>query len=120
MQLALAADPPPELKAAVVQVGISEPADVVYPGGVFALANVLSAAAATFSGQGLLRAMRAVLRLQFRFKRSVRILPLRRACREALGTTVPYREEFLAREDRSDVYWREPCCCRGRPQARRP
>jgi len=31
-QLALAADPPPELKAAVVQVGVHDPAAIVYPG----------------------------------------------------------------------------------------
>jgi predicted acyl esterase len=106
VQLALADDPPPELKAAVVHVGIGDPGVFVYPGGVFALANVLSAAAATFSGQGLLRATRAVLRLQLRFKRSSRVLPLLRACREALGGPVPYVEEFLDHEDPSDDYWK--------------
>ena len=44
--------PPPELKAAVVQVGLHDPAAVVYPGRVFALVNVLSATAATFSRPG--------------------------------------------------------------------
>jgi uncharacterized protein len=106
VQLALAGDPPPELKAAVVQVGIGDPAAFVYPGGVFALANVLSAAAATFSAQGLLRAMRAIVRLQLRFKRSSRMLPLRLACREALGGPVPFVEEFLDHEDPSDNYWK--------------
>ena len=48
-----------------------------------------------------------MLRLQFRFKRSTRILPLRKACREALGTTVPYLEEFLDHEDPSGAYWRQ-------------
>ena len=105
VQLALAGDPPPELKAAVVQVGISDPAAFAYPGGVFALANVLSAAAAAFSGQGLLRAARALVRLQLRFKRSARILPLRQACREALGGPVPFVEEFLDHEDATDGYW---------------
>jgi putative CocE/NonD family hydrolase len=107
VQLALAADPPPELKAAVVQVGISDPAAFVYPGGVFALTSVLSATAAAFSGRSTLRAVRAVLRLQLRFKRSSRILPLEKACREALGTTVPYLEEFLDHEDPAEAYWRQ-------------
>jgi uncharacterized protein len=107
VQLALADDPPPELKAAVVQVGISDPAAFVYPGGVFALTSVLSATAAAFSGRSMLRAVQAVLRLQLRFKRSSRILPLRKACREALGTTVPYLEEFLDHEDPSGAYWRQ-------------
>ena len=89
VQLALAADPPPELKAAVVQVGVHDPAMMVYPGGVFALVNVLSATAATFSSQGLLRATRAVVHLALRYKRAARILPVKEACRQALGEPVP-------------------------------
>ena len=85
----------------------SIPPRVRLPGRVFALANVLSAAAATFSGQSLSRALRTMLRLGLRFKRSSRILPVRRACREALGTTVPYLDEFLDHEDPSDIYWRQ-------------
>ena len=107
VQLALAADPPPELKAAVVQVGVHDPAALVYPGGVFALANVLSAAAATFSSQGILRATRAVVRLQLRYKRATRILPLKRACRQALGEPVPFLEHWLDHEDPGDPYWRD-------------
>ena len=107
VQLALADDPPPELKAAVVQVGVHDPAMVVYPGGVFALANVLSAAAATFSSQGLLRLTRALVRLQLRYKRVTRILPLKQACREALGEPVSYLEQWLDHEDPGDAYWRD-------------
>ena len=107
VQLALAGAPPPELKAAVVQVGLHDPAAMIHPGGVFALANVLSAAAATFSSQGMLRAMRAVVRLQLRYKRATRILPLRQACRQALGEPVPYLEQWLDHEDPGDAYWRD-------------
>jgi uncharacterized protein len=107
VQLALADNPPPELKAAVIQVGISDPVQFVYPGGVFALTSVVSAVGAAFSGRSMLRAMQAVLRLQLRFKRTSTILPIRQACREALGTTVPYLEEFLAHEDPADDYWRQ-------------
>ena len=107
VQLALAEDPPPELKAAVVQVGISDPAAFVYPGGAFAFANVFSAVAATFSGQGLLRATRALVRLGLRWKRVSRVLPLRQAARQAFGEPVPYLEQYLDHEDLSDAYWRE-------------
>ena len=107
VQLALAGDPPPELKAAVVQVGIHDPAAFVYPGGVFALANVMAATAAAFSSRGVLRATRAVLRLALRWKRVSRVLPIRQACREALGEPVPYLEEWLDHEDPDDAYWRD-------------
>ncbi len=107
VQFALAGDPPPELKAAVVQVGISDPVAFVYPGGVFAFADVFSAVAATFSGQGLLRATRALVRLGLRWKRVCRVLPLRLAARQAFGEPVPYLDQYLDREDPGDGYWRE-------------
>jgi len=106
-QLVLGGDPPPELKAAVVQVGIGDPAAFMYPGGVFALASVFSATAATFSGQGLRRAMLALLRLQLRWKRASRVLPLRQAVLQAFGEPVPYLEEFLEHSDPGEAYWRE-------------
>ena len=40
-QWALAADPPPELRAMIVQVGVSAPYPLCYPGGAFALENML-------------------------------------------------------------------------------
>ena len=107
VQLALAADPPPELKAAVVQVGLQDPGAFVYPGGVFALANVLSATAATFSSQGILRLTRALVHLQLHYKRAARILPIKQACRQALGEPVPYLEQWLDHEDPGDTLWRD-------------
>jgi putative CocE/NonD family hydrolase len=106
-QLVLAAKPPPELKAAVVQVGIGNPSEIVYPGGVFALANMLSATAATFSSQGMMRAARMLIGLQLRYKRAARILPLRQACRRALGEPVPFLEKWLELDDPDDAYWQE-------------
>ncbi len=107
VQLALAGDPPPELKAAVVQVGLHDPAAFVYPGGVFALVNVLSATAATFSSQGLLRATRALVHLQLHYKRATRILPIKQACHRALGEPVPYLERWLDHEDPGDGFWED-------------
>lgn len=106
-QLALAADPPPELKAAVVQVGVHDPGAMIYPGGVFAFGNVLAATAGTFSGQSLLRSARVVLRLQLRLRRISRTLPLRAACREAFGAPVPFVDQWLDHDDPDDAYWRQ-------------
>jgi uncharacterized protein len=39
--------------------------------------------------------------------RLARVLPIRQACREALGTTLPYPEEFLDHEFPADGYWRQ-------------
>lgn len=106
VQLALAGDPPPELRASVVQVGIHDPAAFTYPGGVFALANVVSAVAASFSGQGMLRAARKLARLQLRAGRVFRTLPLPQACRQALGEPVPFVDQWLEHDDPGDGYWR--------------
>ncbi len=106
-QLALAGDPPPELKAAVVQVSLHDPGAFIYPGGVFALANALSATAATFSGQGLRRAVRALMHLQLHYKRATRILPIKQACRQALGEPVAYLDQWLDHEDPGDAFWED-------------
>jgi predicted acyl esterase len=73
---------------------------------VFALANVLSATAATFSSQGILRLTRALVHLQLHYKRAARILPIKQACRQALGEPVPYLEQWLDHEDPGDTLWR--------------
>jgi len=110
VQLALAGDPPPELRASVVQVGIGDPSAFAYPGGVFALANVVSAVAASFSGQGMWRAARKLTRLQLRATRSFRVLPLPQACRRALGEPVPFVDQWLEHDDPADAYWRALRC----------
>jgi putative CocE/NonD family hydrolase len=108
-QLALAgdSDPPPELAASVIQVGVHDPGAFMFPGGVFALVNVTSAVAASFSGQGLLRAVRKLARLTLRARRAFRVLPLPQACRQALGEGVPFIGEWLDHDDPADTYWRQ-------------
>ena len=59
VQWALAADPPPELRAMVSQNGVSDPYSFVWPGGTFALENVLVATAAMLSFE---RGMAALIR----------------------------------------------------------
>ncbi len=106
VQWALATDPPAELRAIVTQNGVSDPYSVVYPGGAFALENVLVATAATLGferGMGAL--IRTGLRVQRKMRRLPRRLPLIDAYPEALGTRVGYVEEWLASPDPASPYW---------------
>ena len=110
VQLALAGDPPPELKASVVQVGIHDPAAFVYPGGVFALVNVISATAATFSSQGLLRATAGPsYGWHLRWKRVSRhpAASGKPAARRS-ASRCRISKQWLDHEDPGDGYWRGP------------
>lgn len=106
VQFALAAEAPPELAAMVVQVAMSGPYEFVYPGGAFALENVLVATAATLGFEhGMAAVVRTGLRVQRRLRRVSRELPLIRAYRPAVGGRVPWLEDWLAHPDRADPYW---------------
>ena len=106
VQFALAADTPPELRAMVVQSAMSGPYEFMYPGGAFALENVLVATAATLGfehGMGAL--IRSGLRVQRRLRRVSRDLPLISAYPPALGGRVAYFEDWLTHPERDDPYW---------------
>ena len=106
VQWALATDPPPELRALVTQVGVSDPYSLVYPGGAFALENVLVAASATLNfDRGMAALIRAGLRVQRKMRRVARQLPLIDAYPPALGTRVGYLDEWLASPDPADPCW---------------
>jgi len=106
VQWALAADPPPELRAMVTQAGVSDPYSLLYPGGAFALENVLVAASATLSfDRGMAALIRAGLRVQRKMRRVARQLPLIDAYPSALGTRVGYLDEWLASPDPAAPYW---------------
>ena len=86
VQLALAADPPPELRAMIVQNCVTSPYPVMYPGGAFALENILIATACMVNfDRGLGAVIRAMLRMQRRLGRVARALPLVNAYVPALG-----------------------------------
>jgi putative CocE/NonD family hydrolase len=105
-QWALAADAPPELRAMLVQNGVSVPHPLLYPGGAFALENILIPTAFTLSWHRGLRALlRAVLRMQRRLRQVARALPLIDAYRPALGGRVGFFEDWLTHPDRADPYW---------------
>jgi putative CocE/NonD family hydrolase len=106
VQWALASDPPPELRAMVSQNGVSDPYPFVWPGGTFALENVLVATAAMLSFErGMVALIRSGLRVRRRLRRVARQLPLIDAYPAALGTRVSHLDEWLRNPGRADPYW---------------
>ncbi|MFH8405701.1 CocE/NonD family hydrolase [Streptomyces sp. NPDC018019] len=106
-QWALAADPPPELRAMVVQVGLHDLHGFFYPSGPFALESaVISAVGRMHYGRGTLAFARAALRLQRHLRGITRTLPLGEAYVPGLGGRVPFLDEAMARPDPDDPYWR--------------
>jgi putative CocE/NonD family hydrolase len=105
-QWALAADPPPELKAMVVQVSADDFQSFVYPGGAFALEAVLTGVAAMVSQDKGFRAfLGAVLRLARTHKKVARMLPLVPGYELAFGRRVGYLEDWLRHPAADDPYW---------------
>ena len=105
-QWALAADPPPELKAMVVQVGSDDFYHFVYPGGALALDAVLVAVTAALAlPHGFRRFFAALLRLQRHHKAVARSLPLRDAYPAALGQRVPWLDTWLDHPAADDPFW---------------
>jgi hypothetical protein len=105
-QWALAADPPPELKAMVVQVSADDFYHFLYPGGAFALEATLNGVAAMLSqDKGFLAFMGAVLRLTRTHKKVARMMPLVPGYELAFGTRAGYLEDWLRHPDAADPYW---------------
>jgi predicted acyl esterase len=105
-QWALAADPPPELRAMVVQVGSDNFYEFLYPGGAFALEATLVGTAAMVSMQrGFGSFLMAIARLLRRHKRVERALPITDAYPAAVGQRVGYFEEWLAHPSADDAFW---------------
>jgi uncharacterized protein len=106
VQGALAADPPPELRALVMQNAVLDPYELTYPGGAFALENILVAAAATLGFErGMAALVKVMLRLQRHLRRATMTLPLIDAYPAALGGRVDFFEQWLAHPDAADPYW---------------
>ncbi len=105
-QWALATEPPPELRAMVVQVGSDDFQQFLYPGGAFALESTLTGVAGMLSmHRGFGRFALAIGRLLSRYRRVGRKLPLIDAYPAALGQRVPWFEQWLAHPDPADPYW---------------
>ncbi|MFI9051985.1 CocE/NonD family hydrolase [Streptomyces sp. NPDC053427] len=106
VQWALAQDPPPELRAMVVQVGLHDMHGYFYPGGAFALENALaSSLGLAHQHRGLRHFIGAVLRLQRHAPKIARTLPLGEAYAPGLGGRVPFLEEAMAHPDPQDAHW---------------
>ncbi|MEU3216327.1 CocE/NonD family hydrolase [Streptomyces sp. NPDC006971] len=107
VQWALALDPPPELKAMVVQVGLHDPHALFHTDGVLRLENALAVGVGmTYQHQGMAPFLRATLRLQRRLRSVTTAQPLRGSYASALGGEVPWLDDVMTHPDATDPYWR--------------
>ncbi|MFE5871375.1 CocE/NonD family hydrolase [Streptomyces roseifaciens] len=106
-QWALATDPPPELKAMVVQVGLHDPYALFHTDGALHLETALAVGVGlTYQHQGLAPFLKATLRLQRRLRAVTTARPLRGAHVSALGGEVPWLDGVMTHPDAKDPYWR--------------
>ncbi|MGW5397727.1 CocE/NonD family hydrolase [Streptomyces sp. NPDC003952] len=106
VQWALAVEPPPELKAMVVQVGLHDPHALFHADGALRLENALAVGAGmTYQHQGMAAFVKATLRLQRRLGDATTAQPLRGAHASALGGEVPWLDDVMAHPDAEDPYW---------------
>ncbi len=106
-QWALALDPPPELKAMVVQVGLHDPYALFHADGALRLENALAVGMGmTYQHQGMGPFLKATLRLQRRLRDATTARPLRGAYASALGGEVPWLDAVMTHPDPKDTFWR--------------
>lgn len=106
VQWALALDPPPELKAMVVQLGLHDPHALFHTHGALRLENALAVGVGmTYQHQGMAPFLRATLRLQRRLREATTAQPLRGAYVPALGSEVPWLDDVMTHPDPQDPYW---------------
>ncbi|MEV6582726.1 CocE/NonD family hydrolase [Streptomyces sp. NPDC051582] len=107
VQWALALDPPPELKAMVVQVGLHDPHALFHADGALRLENALAVGVGmTYQHQGMAPFVKATLRLQRRLRGITMAQPLRGAYACAFGGEPGWLEGVMAHPDAADEYWR--------------
>ena len=106
VQWALAADPPPELRAMVAQNSMSDLYPFLYRGGAFALEDALTGGVAMLAMEkGFGRLFLAMLRLLRHVRQITRAQPVIDAYPAAFGHRVGWFEQWLAHPDQSDPYW---------------
>lgn len=107
VQWALAVEPPPELKAMVVQVGLHDPHALFHADGALRLENALAVGVGmTYQHRGMAQFVKATLRLQRRLGDATTARPLRGAHVSALGGDVPWLDDVMSHPDAEDAYWR--------------
>ncbi|MFB7334379.1 CocE/NonD family hydrolase [Streptomyces adustus] len=105
-QWALASDPPPELKAMVVQVGLHDPHALFHTDGALRLENALAVGVGmTYQHQGMAAFLRATLRLQRRLRDITTARPLRGAHLPDFGSHIPWLDDVMTHPDAKDAYW---------------
>ncbi|MEU7484279.1 CocE/NonD family hydrolase [Streptomyces sp. NPDC042319] len=106
VQWALALDPPPELKAMVVQVGLHDPHAFFHGGGVLHLENALvSGVGMTYQHRGTRTFLKALLRLRRRVREISTARPPYEPYTSGLGAETAWLEEALTRSDADDPFW---------------
>ncbi|MEU6243543.1 CocE/NonD family hydrolase [Streptomyces sp. NPDC047024] len=104
-QWALALDPPPELKAMVLQVALHDPHAGFHTDGALHLDNALSCGVGfTHQHRGVIPFVRATLRMKRHLNDIIGARPLRGAYRPALGE-LPWLDGLMTHPDPNDPYW---------------
>ena len=104
-QWALAAEPPPEWTAAVIQVSAHKPG--FWQSDAFALELGLVGGLGLFSqADGFWKYAGAILRLQRNLRRVLRRVPLLESYRAAFGGRRPAFEDWLTHPGVDDAYWK--------------
>ena len=105
-QAALAVDPPPEWRGAVMQLGHTDPYDFFWASGAFGLERALVGGVMLKQGEVTSgQALRTVIRMRFRLRRAILGLPLLDAYPLVFGGRRPAFEEWLTHP--SPDFWRE-------------
>jgi uncharacterized protein len=107
VQWALAMDPPPELEAAVVQVGPHDFSRTAYRNGAFDLYNFLTWADVIAHQEhvGLLQGAVRNATAQRRLRPALATLPVRAGARDLLGTQALWFESWLEHPELTDPFW---------------
>lgn len=108
-QWALHRNPPPELVASVVIVGLHDLSEAAWGTGAFSLHDYLgwSEAVAHQEDGGRLRGMLRYLSAARRLERATGSLPLGETGRKLIGAGAPWYESWLEHPDRDDPFWEQ-------------
>jgi len=105
-QWAVAAGAPAWLQALAIQVSGSSFHELLYPGGTFGLNGALTwTALMQFQEQPWPMLLAQLLRTQVTLPRGFKTLPLREADQHAVGSHVPYFQDWLLHSAADDPFW---------------
>lgn len=107
-QWAVAARPPPFLKAMALQVTTARVRDIVYPGGTFALeTGAVWVNQLRIQEQPARKVLWALLAGRRRLTWAYTTLPLGQADMQALGLRVPFYQDWLEHSELEDPWWED-------------